>query len=137
MATIRTGITAPTGALVLAALVALFAAGAALGATAKPEARKAGAADSTRAAALVRPATARTPAQSGPRGKDTVRTLDAINIEGEIAVPQVLFITARDVRRYRDGMGLKFQLSATEAGRSAVLPSRLRVAPQSQSNKEE
>lgn len=66
-----------------------------------------------------------------------VRTLDAINIEGEIAVPQVLFITARDTRRYRDGLGLKFQLSAVAAGRAAVLPSRLRVGAQMQSHKEE
>jgi hypothetical protein len=41
------------------------------------------------------------------------------------------------VRRYRDGLSLKFQLNAIEAGRSAVLPSRLRVVQQPQSFKEE
>jgi hypothetical protein len=111
----RTGITAPRGALCAAAaavlvgtLLCVAADAAAQTAPAKPAARK-----------------------------DVVRTLDAINIEGEIAVPQVLFITARDVRRYRDGLGLKFQLSATDAGRAAVLPARLHVAPPSVSHKEE
>ena len=132
MATIRTGITAPRGApwaiaLAAAACVTLLAFIEAPAQT--KSATRSRAADSTRSARLAGP--------SPERKVERVRTLDAINIEGEIAVPQVLFITARDVRRYRDGMGLKFQLSATEAGRSAVLPSRLRVAPQSQSNKEE
>jgi len=33
---------------------------------------------------------------------DTTPTLDEITIEGEIAMPQVLFITAREPFRYRD-----------------------------------
>jgi hypothetical protein len=132
MITTRTGIIAPRGApwaIALAvAVCATLLASVETPAQTK-SAKKSQAVDSTRSGRLARP-----PLE---RGVERVRTLDAINIEGEIAVPQVLFITARDVRRYRDGMGLKFQLSATEAGRSAVLPSRLRVAPQSQSNKEE
>ena len=65
---------------------------------------------------------------------DAVRTLDAITIEGEIDVPQVLFITARDFRRYRDGLGTKFRMNALEVARSADLPTRLRIVAK---NKEE
>ena len=81
-------------------------------------------------------------AQQGNGGKikkartkpDAVRTLDAITIEGQIDVPQVLFITARDFRRYRDGLGSKFRMNALEVARSADLPTRLRIVAK---NKEE
>jgi outer membrane biogenesis lipoprotein LolB len=63
-----------------------------------------------------------------------VRTLEDINIEGEIAVPQVLFITSRDFRRYRDGLATKFRMSTLEVARSADLPTRLRIVAK---NKEE
>ena len=56
-----------------------------------------------------------------------VRTLDAITIEGEIAVPQVLFITSRDYPRYRDGLGLKFRMTTLDVARSVDLPTRLRI----------
>lgn len=61
-----------------------------------------------------------------------IRTLDAINIEGEIAVPQVLFITSRDYRRYRDGLALKFRMSSLDVARSSDLPARLRFVAKSQ-----
>jgi len=71
-------------------------------------------------------------------GNDTVsRTLREIHIEGEIAVPQVLFITSRDYPRYRDGLGLQFRLRAIDVARSVDLPKRLRIVPQSQMIKEE
>jgi hypothetical protein len=121
----RTGFTAPRTALLAAALgMCLAAAVPARALAAKPAVGKNAPADSVRSRA------------AAPRSTG-VRTLDAINIDGEIAVPQVLFITARDVRRYRDGLSLKFQLNAIEAGRSAVLPSRLRVVQQPQTFKEE
>jgi len=66
-----------------------------------------------------------------------VRTLDAINIEGEIAVPQVLFITSRDYPRYRDGLRFEFRKSKLEVARSLDLPARLRIVAQSKINKEE
>lgn len=59
-----------------------------------------------------------------------IRTLDAIRIEGEIDVPQVLFITARDYRRFRDGVPAKYQVTSADIAKSIPLPSRLRlVAP--------
>jgi hypothetical protein len=77
----------------------------------QPAPAKSGAAQSTRA-----------PAAAGG-----VRTLDAIRIEGEIDVPQVLFITARDYRRFRDGMGARYQPTADDVAKSIALPSRLRM----------
>jgi hypothetical protein len=64
------------------------------------------------------------------------RTLDDITIEGEIAVPQVLFITARDFRRYRDGLGSKFRMGAKDVARSVDRPTQLRVVAKPE-NKED
>jgi len=71
--------------------------------------------------------------RSGGTAKRTAaaRTLEAITIEGEIAVPQVLFITSRDFRRYRDGLALKFRMNSFGVAQSVELPARLRVVAQS------
>jgi hypothetical protein len=76
---------------------------------------KAAAADSTRSR------------KKGAAAKPAVRTLDAIRIEGEIDVPQVLFITARDYRRFRDGLGDKYRLTSADVARTIPRPSRLRM----------
>lgn len=68
------------------------------------------------------------PKKTGSAG---IRTIDAINIEGEIAVPQVLFITSRDTRRYRDGLGKNFRTGTLDVTRSIVMPNRLCVAGES------
>jgi hypothetical protein len=103
-------------------VAALFIAGYAVGTPAAPPAKKAAAADST--------------AHKKPAGKakataPSIRTIDAINIEGEIAVPQVLFITSRDNRRYRDGMGKNFRKGTLDVTRSIAIPNRLCVAGES------
>ncbi len=73
-----------------------------------------------------------------PQGQtEAVRTLDAINIEGEIAVPQVLFITSRDYRRYRDGLGSNYRMTALEVARPDGLPTRVRVVATKRQHKEE
>lgn len=110
----------PRSALVALCLCAVIAANASpsLAAPQDPAERA-----STSAAKEEKPKTKNTTA---PR-KEAVRTLEAINIEGEIAVPQVLFITSRDYRRYRDGLGLKFRLSTYEVARTFSVPTRLRV----------
>lgn len=59
--------------------------------------------------------------------KDTVRTLEAINIEGELTIPQVLFITSRDHPRHRDGLRERYRKSALEIGRETVFPRRFRT----------
>lgn len=111
-------------------VAALFIAGHSVSAYAAPPAQKAAAADSTAHKKPTRKAKATAP---------SIRTIDAINIEGEIAVPQVLFITSRDNRRYRDGMGKNFRMGTLDVTRSIVMPSRLCVAgkPGSESIKEE
>jgi hypothetical protein len=64
----------------------------------------------------------------------STRTLDAITIEGEIAVPQVLFVTSRDHPRYRDGLRYRYRKAALDLGRNVELPSRLRVDPNAMRN---
>lgn len=73
-----------------------------------------------------KPAPATTPAVNPA----SVRTLDAIRIEGEIDVPQVLFITARDYRRFRDATPARYQTTPANIAKTIPLPNRVRlVAP--------
>lgn len=72
-----------------------------------------------------------TAAKPAATTKGGIRTIDAINIEGEIAVPQVLFITSRDNRRYRDGMGKNFRMGTLDVARALATPNRLCVAGKS------
>jgi hypothetical protein len=55
------------------------------------------------------------------------RTLDTVAIEGEIDVPQVLFISSRDHLRFRDDTGARLRPDALAVIRGAILP--LRLAP--------
>ena len=64
--------------------------------------------------------TARAP-RAGPR------TLDEIRIEGEIPVPQVLFITAREQRRFMEFQHHRYQRTSLELGRATPTPTRLVV----------
>jgi len=57
---------------------------------------------------------------------EKVRTLEAIEIEGELAIPQVLFITSRDHPRHRDGLRERYRKTALEIGRETVFPRRFR-----------
>lgn len=61
-----------------------------------------------------------------PESEDSVRTLEAIQIEGEIAIPQVLFITSRDHPRYRDDLRERYRRSALEIARETSFPRRFR-----------
>jgi len=49
-------------------------------------------------------------------------TLEDITIEGNVVVPQVLFITARDQKRFLDDLHRQYLPSAATLGRSAALP---------------
>jgi hypothetical protein len=55
------------------------------------------------------------------------RTLDDIHIEGEIPVPQVLFITARDQRRFLEFQNRRYLRTSRKIGEDTVLPSRIVV----------
>jgi hypothetical protein len=51
------------------------------------------------------------------------RTLEDIHIEGEIPVPQVLFITARDQRRFLEFQHGRYLRTSRKLGEDTVLPS--------------
>ena len=81
--------------------------------------------------AATRPATADSLARPGSRGPASgghpPRTLDDIHIEGEIPVPQVLFITARDQRRFMEFQHHRYTRTSLELGRGTAMPSRVVV----------
>ena len=93
-------------------------------------------------AGIVAPAVASAAEQSTSKkaagaAAGAIRTIDAITIEGEIAVPQVLFITSRDNRRYRDGIGKVYRKNTNELARSLKAPDRVCVAGTTAHLKEE
>lgn len=59
--------------------------------------------------------------------KKAVRTLEEIKIEGEINIPQVLFITSRDHPRFSDGLHERYRETALTIGRQVVFPHRFRA----------
>jgi hypothetical protein len=72
---------------------------------------------------------ARSVADTSARARSRVgtRMLDDIHIEGEIPVPQVLFITARDQRRFMEFQHHRYQKTSVELGRATATPSRVVV----------
>jgi hypothetical protein len=72
-------------------------------------------------------AAARKPATPPKTAAADARRLDDIHIEGEIAVPQVLFITARDQRRFLDFQHRRYLKTSVAVGEAATLPSRIAV----------
>lgn len=57
--------------------------------------------------------------------KPAPRTLDEINIEGEVDMPQVLFITARERFRTDDKLHRRYLKSCAQIGREAEIPRRI------------
>jgi hypothetical protein len=82
------------------------------------------------AASVLLPATG-WPARAAPPARPAVapRSLSDIHIEGEVAVPQVLFITARDQRRIVEFQYRRYLRTSREIGERTVLPSRIVVTP--------
>jgi len=103
--------------------LALIAFAATAGATATTPARATRPA--ARRPAAAKPAAADSLARAGSRTGP--RTLDDIHIEGEIPVPQVLFITARDQRRFMEFQHHRYTRTSLELGRSTAMPSRVVV----------
>ena len=56
---------------------------------------------------------------------EPARTLDTVAIEGEVEVPQVLFISSRDHLRFHDGTGDHYRPGALDVILAAILPTRL------------
>jgi hypothetical protein len=65
------------------------------------------------------------PADDAAARAREVRTLEAVTIEGEAAVPQVLFITSRDHPRHREDLGRAYRRTALDVARAVRLPHRL------------
>jgi hypothetical protein len=65
---------------------------------------------------------------SGAARAGSARRLEDIRIEGEIPVPQVLFITARDQRRFMDFHHRRYLRTSQEVGQQTVLPSWIAVS---------
>jgi hypothetical protein len=63
----------------------------------------------------------------GGRPRVAPRTLEATRIEGEIPVPQVLFITTRDQRRFLEFQHHHYLKTSLELGRATPGPTRLVV----------
>ncbi len=121
-------------ATLLAGLLAGFAAAPADAQPARPGAP---AAKAGRATAVARSAGRAHAAADSSRARAAPRTLDDIHIEGEIPVPQVLFITARDQRRFLEFQHHRYQRTSRELGRATPTPSRLVVTtPQPVQRKE-
>jgi len=53
------------------------------------------------------------------------RRLEDIHIEGEIPAPQVLFVTARDQRRFTKFHHRRYLKSSVQVGETTVLPNRV------------
>jgi len=71
------------------------------------------------------------PVRPQPKRGKGIRTLDEITIEGELDVPQVLFITARDRQRYFDHLHRAYLRNSLEIGLETVFPERViaRIKP--------
>jgi hypothetical protein len=86
--------------------------------------------ESRPAAAASRPeAAAQDTVRGGSRERAPAgpRRLQDIHIEGEIPVPQVLFITARDQRHFLGFRHHSYLKSSRQLGEATVLPSRIAV----------
>jgi hypothetical protein len=62
-------------------------------------------------------------AKDNKRSNAGARRLEDIHIEGEIPVPQVLFVTGRDQRRFMDFQHRRYLKTSVEIGQETVLPS--------------
>ena len=68
-------------------------------------------------------------AAKAPAGTAGPRRLEDIHIEGEVPVPQVLFITARDQRRFLESHHDLYLRTSRELGESTPLPARVVLTP--------
>jgi hypothetical protein len=66
-------------------------------------------------------------APPSPVAKERARRLEDVYIEGEIPVPQVLFVTGRDQRRFFDFQHRRYLQQSLEASGDAAAPTWVRV----------
>jgi hypothetical protein len=86
-------------------------------------------ADSAKGSTAVRATVPSGPASATARNRSaaSARTLEDIHIEGEIPVPQVLFITARDQRRFVGFHHRRYLRTSRKIGEDTAVPSRIIV----------
>ena len=116
-----------TGRLLAGLLIALVAAPVAHSASGpRPGATATAARPAPRGGPVTKPrGAADNPArQARPAG---LRTLDPIHIEGELPLPQVMFITARDQRRFLEFEHHRYLRTSAELGRATPIPTRVVV----------
>lgn len=81
--------------------------------------------------AAIRPQRAAARATTAPKPAAAAagmpRTLSDVHIEGEIPVPQVLFITARDQRRFMDFQHHRYLESSAQLGEHTPFPTWVAV----------
>lgn len=70
---------------------------------------------------------ARAEAARAPGGSAANRRLEDIHIEGEIPVPQVLFVTARDQRRFLDFQHGRYLRTSRQLAEQTPVPSWIPV----------
>jgi hypothetical protein len=83
------------------------------------------AAKATAAKATVANVTAAKPDAAPARTVAAPRRLEDIHIEGEIPAPQVLFVTARDQRRFTRFHHHRYLKTSTQVGETTLLPNRV------------
>ncbi len=76
------------------------------------------------ATVIAAPAALAASSPATPATRDA-RRLEDIHIEGEVPVPQVLFITEQDQRRYLDFQHRRYLETSFAIGRGTVLPTRI------------
>lgn len=86
-------------------------------------------ADSAKGSTAVHTTVPSGPASATVRNRSaaSARTLEDIHIEGEIPVPQVLFITARDQRRFVGFHHRRYLRTSRKIGEDTAVPSRIIV----------
>ena len=82
----------------------------------------------TTAGAQARPKGSATAAKSAAPQDGAPRRLTDVHIEGEMPVPQVLFITARDQRRYVDFQHQRYLRDSRALGAATATPTRVTAA---------
>lgn len=112
----------------IALLAVTLAAAPVAAAAATPAAASHAPAPARRAATAHAPAAKRATTPHAPQPAAGPRRLTDVHIEGEMPVPQVLFITARDQRRYVDFQHQRYLRDSRALGAATATPTRVSAA---------
>jgi cell envelope opacity-associated protein A len=97
---------------------------------AAPKKKSAASAPSTMKRKAVAPKRTVAKRDSSARTVAAPRRLEDIHIEGEIPAPQVLFVTARDQRRFTKFHHRRYLKSSVQVGETTLLPTRVALTSQ-------